>query len=74
MDPILEEEEANLVYDTCMFDEITEGYLIGVLEDMELPAEKIIEAVEKLRFDFTCLGANEARLIRRGFLEQHPID
>ena len=53
MEQYLTEEETNLVYDTCEFDSITEGYLIAVLDELEYPKEKIIEAIEKLRFDFT---------------------
>ena len=67
--PILNEEETNRLYDSCRFDEITEGYLIAVLDEMEVPKEKIVEAIEKLRFDFTYLGANEIKAIRKGFLE-----
>lgn len=67
--PILNEEEINRLYDNCRFDEITEGYLIAVLDEMEVPKEKIVEAIEKLRFDFTYLGANEIKAIRKGFLE-----
>lgn len=70
MEPILTEEEANIVYDSCVFDEITEGYLICVLDEMEIPKEKIVEAIEKLRFDFTYLGAKEIRAIRKGFLDE----
>lgn len=68
--PILNEEETNRLYDSCRFDEITEGYLIAVLDEMEVPKEKIVEAIEKLRFDFTYLGANEIKAIRKGFLEE----
>ena len=53
MEKYLEDEERNLVFDTGMFDEIVEGYLISVLDEMEVPQEKIIEALEKVRFDFT---------------------
>jgi len=67
--PILNEEETNRLYDSCRFNEITEGYLIAVLDEMEVPKEKIVEAIEKLRFDFTYLGANEIKAIRKGFLE-----
>ncbi len=68
--PILTEEEANIIYDTCMFDDITEGYLIGVLEEMEMPKDKIKRAIDILRFDFTDLDAHAVRCIRKGFLEQ----
>ncbi len=70
----LTEEESNLVYDTCDFDDITEGYLIAVLDELEYPKEKILEAIEKLRFDFTYLGANEIRAIRRGYLASNNIE
>ena len=64
-----EEERINALFDSCAFDEIVEGYLIAVLDEMEVPKEKIVEAIEKLRFDFTYLGANEIKAIRKGFLE-----
>ena len=67
--PILTEEEANIIYDTCMFDDITEWYLIGVLEEMEMPEDEIKRAVDILRFDFTDLDAHAVRCIRKGFLE-----
>ena len=74
MEPLLTEEESNLVYDTCMFDEITEGYLISVLEEMEMPIDEIKRAIDILRFDFTDLDANAVRCIRKGFLERNGIE
>lgn len=74
MEPILTEEETNIVYDTCMFDEITEGYLISVFEEMEMPVEQVKRALEILRFDFTDLDANAVRCIRKGYLERNGID
>lgn len=67
---ILNEEEINRLFDSCKFDEIVEGYLIAVLDELEYPKEKVLEAIEKLRFDFTYLGANEIRAIRKGYLPQ----
>lgn len=69
-----EEERINALFDSCAFDDIVEGYLIAVLDEMEIPKEKIVEAVEKLRFDFTYLGANEIRAIRKGFMESIEKD
>ncbi len=73
MKPYLTEEEINLLYDTCDFDCITEGYLIGVLEGLEMPDDFIIKAVDTLRLDFTDLDAHAVRCIRKGFLEKTGI-
>lgn len=73
MEKYLNDEEIGIVYDTCMFDEITEGYLISVLEEMEMPQETIIKAIDILRLDFTDLDANAVRAIRKGFLESAGI-
>lgn len=73
MEKYLEDEERNIVFDTGMFDEIVEGYLISVFEEMEAPQETIIEALEKVRFDFTCLGANEVLAIRKGFIDNTAL-
>lgn len=74
MEKYLEEEETNILYDTCMFDEITEGYLISVLEEMEMPVDEIKRAIDILRFDFTDLDAHAVRCIRKGFLESAGIE
>lgn len=74
MEPLLTEEETSIVYDTCMFDNITEGYLISVLEEMELPIEQIKKAIDILRLDFTDLDANAVMAIRKGFLERNGIE
>ncbi len=72
MEKYLEDEERNIVFDTGMFDEIVEGYLISVLDEMEVPQETIKDALEKVRFDFTYLGANEVLAIRKGFIDNNP--
>lgn len=73
MEKYLNDEEIGIVYDTCMFDEITEGYLISVLEEMEMPVEQAKRAIDILRFDFTDLDAHAVRCIRKGFLERTGI-
>ncbi len=70
MEQYLTEEERNIVFDTGIFDEIVEGYLISVFEEMDASQETIKDALEKVRFDFTFLGANEVLAIRKGFIDK----
>ena len=69
-----EEEKINALFDSCAFDDIVEGYLISVFEEMEMPVEQVKRALEILRFDFTDLDANAVRCIRKGFLERNGFE